>query len=130
MRLAVCAGPDSVSTSECRVSASAALFNSAASESLTTPLAFSKSSNCCIPAAPETLLRLLASDVVRIPFLTRRSTRVGLSAAPAPTLAPLFVGAALAAALVGSAAVVAAGVSSVDRHWNQETRDREQAQYR
>jgi hypothetical protein len=49
----------------------------------------------------------LASDVVRIPFFTRRSTKVGLMAAPAPTLAPLFVGAALVAALVGSAVVAA-----------------------
>jgi streptogramin lyase len=53
------------------------------------------------------LRRLLASAVVRIPFFTRRSTKVGLITAAVPTLAPLFVAAALVAALVGSAAVVA-----------------------
>jgi hypothetical protein len=53
------------------------------------------------------LRRLLASAVVRIPFFTRRSTKVGLIRAAAPTLAPLFVVAALVAALVGSAVVVA-----------------------
>src|ERR1017187_7524849 len=107
VRLAYCVGPDSVSTSECNVSASAALFSSAASESLTTPLAFSRSSNCCIPAEPDIFRRLLASAVVRIPFFTRRSTKVGLITAAAPALAPLFVVAALVAALVGSAVVVA-----------------------
>ncbi len=50
--------------------------------------------------------------------------------AAAPTLAPLFVGAALAAALVGSAVVVALESAATNRHWHQETRDREQAHYR
>jgi hypothetical protein len=40
--------------------------------------------------------------VVRTPFFTSRSTRVGLITVP--TLAPLVLGAAAAAALVGSAA--------------------------
>src|ERR1017187_7478986 len=117
-RLAYCVGPDSVSTSECRVSASAALFSSAASESLTTPLAFSSSSNCCMPAEPDMLRRLLASAVVRIPFFTRRSTKVGLITAAAPTLAPLFVVAALVAALVGSAVVVALESAAPNATWN------------
>ena len=71
-----------------------------------------------MPAEPETFFRLLASVVVRIPFFTRSSTRVGLTAPP--TLAPLVLGADAAAALVGAAAAAlesaAVRIAGIKRH--------------
>src|SRR5271165_170989 len=74
---------------ECVGSASAAAFNSAASESFTTPLTLSNCNNWSIPADPETLRRLLASEEVRMPFFTSRSSRVEFAVPATPGLAPL-----------------------------------------
>src|SRR5579871_3379135 len=89
---------------ECVGSASAAAFSSAASESLTTPLALSNIRSCSMPAEPETFRRLLASEVVRIPFFTSRSSKVMFAALPTPGLAPL-AGTAVAVAPVGPGVV-------------------------
>jgi len=93
-----------VSSIECVGSASAAAFSSAASESFTTPLALSNINNWSMPADPGTLRRLLASEEVRMPFFTSRSSRVEFAALPMLGLAPL-AGAAVALAPVGPAVV-------------------------
>ncbi|HTV64977.1 MAG TPA: hypothetical protein VMD98_05195 [Bryocella sp.] len=80
---------DSVSTMEWVGSASEAAFKSAASESLTTPLALSNCNNWSMPAEPETFRKLLASEADKMPFFTSKSSRVVFVAPATPGLAPL-----------------------------------------